>query len=43
MSLYLMLRNKVDSKEEFMEEEIEEGFDGNLCRCMGYWFILNVV
>ncbi|KAI7195865.1 hypothetical protein KC316_g4490, partial [Hortaea werneckii] len=37
MSLYALLRNNEDPS----EHEIEEAFDGNLCRCTGYRPILN--
>ena len=37
MSLYALLRNK----EEINEHDIEEAFDGNLCRCTGYKPILD--
>ncbi|KAG8531083.1 uncharacterized protein KY384_004440 [Bacidia gigantensis] len=37
MSLYALLRNNTDPS----ELEIEEGFDGNLCRCTGYRPILD--
>ncbi|KAJ2158015.1 hypothetical protein GGF46_004094 [Coemansia sp. RSA 552] len=37
MSLYVLLRNKPDPT----EHEIEECFDGNLCRCTGYRPILD--
>ncbi|KAL8738634.1 MAG: hypothetical protein Q9181_000580 [Wetmoreana brouardii] len=37
MSLYALLRNNVDPT----ELEIEEAFDGNLCRCTGYRPILD--
>ncbi|KAI1611767.1 xanthine dehydrogenase [Exophiala viscosa] len=38
MSLYALLRN---NSEEPSEEEVEEAFDGNLCRCTGYRPILD--
>lgn len=37
MSLYALLRNNPTPT----EEEIEETFDGNLCRCTGYRPILD--
>lgn len=37
MSLYALLRNNPNPS----EEEIEECFDGNLCRCTGYRPILD--
>ncbi|KAL8827805.1 MAG: hypothetical protein Q9191_002962 [Dirinaria sp. TL-2023a] len=37
MSLYALLRNDVDPS----ELEVEEAFDGNLCRCTGYRPILD--
>ena len=37
MSLYALLRNTDDPK----EHEVEEAFDGNLCRCTGYRPILD--
>lgn len=37
MSLYALLRNKEDPT----ELEVEEAFDGNLCRCTGYRPILD--
>ena len=37
MSLYALLRNDIDPS----ELEIEEAFDGNLCRCTGYRPILD--
>ncbi len=37
MSLYTLLRNNPNPS----EEEIEECFDGNLCRCTGYRPILD--
>lgn len=37
MSLYALLRNK----DEPSEHEVEEAFDGNLCRCTGYRPILD--
>ncbi|KAI7489247.1 hypothetical protein KC351_g1471 [Hortaea werneckii] len=37
MSLYALLRNNEDPS----EHEIEEAFDGNLCRCTGYRPILD--
>ena len=36
MSLYALLRNDPEPS----ELEIEEAFDGNLCRCTGYQSIL---
>ncbi|KAM3065269.1 hypothetical protein ACMFMG_004346 [Clarireedia jacksonii] len=38
MSLYALLRNNPDAPSE---HEIEEAFDGNLCRCTGYRPILD--
>lgn len=38
MSLYALLRN---SETEPSEHEVEEAFDGNLCRCTGYRTILD--
>ncbi|KAK5029883.1 hypothetical protein LTS07_005607 [Exophiala sideris] len=38
MSLYALLRN---NSAEPSEEEVEEAFDGNLCRCTGYRPILD--
>lgn len=37
MSLYALLRNDIDPS----ELEVEEAFDGNLCRCTGYRPILD--
>lgn len=37
MSLYALLRNREDPS----EHEVEEAFDGNLCRCTGYRPILD--
>ncbi|TQS31637.1 hypothetical protein Golomagni_08080, partial [Golovinomyces magnicellulatus] len=37
MSLYALLRNNADPT----EEDMEEAFDGNLCRCTGYRPILD--
>ena len=39
MSMYALLRNTGDEAPE--EAEIEEAFDGNLCRCTGYRPILD--
>jgi len=39
MSLYALLRNS--EGKDLTEEEVEEAFDGNLCRCTGYKPILD--
>ncbi|KAL2263860.1 hypothetical protein VTK26DRAFT_4656 [Humicola hyalothermophila] len=41
MSLYALLRNSEGKGGEVREEEVEEAFDGNLCRCTGYKPILD--
>ena len=39
MSLYALLRNNSEPS----QDEIEEAFDGNLCRCTGYDKIIRAV